>query len=179
MHARRLSHLTFALLVCARPVAAEVVVVLNSNDHNVSLIDSLWFAPLALVIGIPPAQFVAAVLITNFVESLAHANVHLSFGTIGNRPLVSSSYHQVHHAIGIGHEGPARGCNFATQFPVWDSLFGSAEYRPLYPPTGVRDQLTGAHLWVGCLVATDHRRPPASPSRWRPAIQPGSTGSQQ
>ena len=114
-----------------------------------SLIESLWFALLALVIGIPPAQFVAAVLITNFVESLSHANLRLSFGPVGNRVLVSPSYHRVHHAIGLGHEGPARGCNFATLFPVWDSLFGTAEHRPLYLPTGVRDQLTGADYGSG------------------------------
>jgi sterol desaturase/sphingolipid hydroxylase (fatty acid hydroxylase superfamily) len=114
-----------------------------------SLIESLWFALLALIIGIPPAQFVAAVLTTNFVESLAHANVRLNFGPIGDRILVSPSYHRVHHAIGLGHEGPARGCNFATLFPAWDSLFGTAEYRPLYLPTGVRDRHAGADYGTG------------------------------
>ncbi len=114
-----------------------------------SLIEAIWFALLALVIGIPPAQFVAAVLIANFVESLSHTNLRLSFGTVGDRLLVSPSYHRVHHAIGLGHEGPARGCNFATLFPVWDSLFGTAEYQPLFPPTGIRDQLDGADYGAG------------------------------
>lgn len=114
-----------------------------------SLIKALWFALLAITIGIPPAQFVMVVLITNFIESLSHANLRLSFGAVGNRLLVSPAYHRVHHGIGIGHEGPAGGCNFATLFPAWDVLFRTAELRALYPPTGIRDQLDGVDYGEG------------------------------
>ena len=46
-----------------------------------------------------------------------------------------------HHAIGAGHEGRVHGCNFAVLFPLWDMVFGTADYRPVVEPTGIRDQL--------------------------------------
>ena len=116
-----------------------------------SLIEALWLSLLALAIGIAPAQFVAIVLVMRLVENLSHANVRLSFGALGDRLLVSPRYHRIHHGIGIGHEGRARGCNFATLFPAWDVLFGTANFAPLYPATGIRDQLTGADYGTGFL----------------------------
>ena len=56
---------------------------------------------------------------------------------------------RVHHAIGFGHEGPARGCNFASLLPIWDILFGTADFSPIYPATGIRDQLAGARYGDG------------------------------
>lgn len=109
-----------------------------------SLIEAVWLALLAFAIGIPPATFVAALLVIGFVESLSHANVRFGFGPIGERLLVSPHYHRLHHAIGVGHEGRAGGCNFATLFPVWDILFGTANFDKDYPATGIRDQLDGA-----------------------------------
>lgn len=116
-----------------------------------SLIEALWLALLALAIGIAPAQFVAIVLFMRFVENLSHANVRMSFGAVGDRLLVSPRYHRIHHGMGVGHEGRARGCNFATLFPVWDLLFGTANLAPLYPATGIRDQLEGADYGAGFL----------------------------
>ncbi len=69
--------------------------------------------------------------------------MRLSFGRIGDRLLVSPHFHRRHHAIGDGHEGALRGCNFAVLFPIWDVLFGSANFEPGYPATGIRDQLDG------------------------------------
>lgn len=60
---------------------------------------------------------------------------------------MSPRYHRLHH--GIGHEGAARGCNFATLFPVWDMLFGTAHFERAYPPTGIRDQLDGRDYGQG------------------------------
>lgn len=116
-----------------------------------SLIEALWLALLAFAIGIPPAQFVAAVLVMRLIENLSHANLRTGFGTLGGRLLVSPRYHRIHHGIGVGHEGPARGCNFATLFPVWDIFFGTADFSHSYPPTGIRDQLTGACYGNGFL----------------------------
>ena len=70
---------------------------------------------------------------------------------------MSPSFHRRHHAIGFGHEGTARGCNFAVLFPVWDVVFGTADFRPGFLPTGIRDQLAGrdygrgfwAQQWFG------------------------------
>ena len=95
------------------------------------------------LIGVPPAQFALIVVLSRMVESLSHSNVRLTFGRVGDRVLVSPRFHRVHHAIGIGHEGAYRGCNFAVLFPVWDVLFGTANFHAACAPTGVRDQLAG------------------------------------
>jgi sterol desaturase/sphingolipid hydroxylase (fatty acid hydroxylase superfamily) len=33
--------------------------------------------------------------------------------------------------------------NFAVLFPIWDILFRTADWRPGFVPTGIRDQLSG------------------------------------
>jgi sterol desaturase/sphingolipid hydroxylase (fatty acid hydroxylase superfamily) len=117
-----------------------------SDDRNHLLDDLLIdgaFALIALLIGVAPAQFVALTVASRVVESLSHANVRLSFGRVGEYLLVSPRFHRVHHAIGLGHEGYRCGCNFAVLFPIWDVLFGTANFIREYPATGVRDQLDG------------------------------------
>jgi sterol desaturase/sphingolipid hydroxylase (fatty acid hydroxylase superfamily) len=106
----------------------------------------------ALAIGVPGNQFVLLVLLMRFVESLSHANLRLGFGALGDRLLVSPRFHRIHHGIGVGHEGTARGCNFATLFPVWDVLFGTANFGRDFPATGIRDQLDGADYGRGFLA---------------------------
>jgi sterol desaturase/sphingolipid hydroxylase (fatty acid hydroxylase superfamily) len=131
------------------------------NDDRNHLLDEViagfWFAGVAFLIGVPPGQFVLAVMLTRFVESLSHANVRLSFGAIGERLLVSPRFHRTHHGIGIGHEGRRHGCNFATLFPLWDIVFGTANFRHRGAATGISDQLEGreygetfvAQQWLG------------------------------
>ena len=123
-----------------------------ADDRN-HLLDDLigdaLFALIALAIGVPPGQFITIVVATRVVESLSHANVRMGFGWLGERLLVSPRFHRVHHAIGLGHEGVARGCNFAVLFPVWDKLFGTANWDNAFPPTGIRDQLEGRDYGVG------------------------------
>ena len=117
-----------------------------SDDRNHLLDDLLMdgaFALVALLIGVPPAQFVAVVLASRAIESLSHANLRLYFGRVGEYLLVSPRFHRVHHAIGLGHEGRAQGCNFAVLLPVWDVMFGTANLERVFPPTGIRDQLDG------------------------------------
>jgi sterol desaturase/sphingolipid hydroxylase (fatty acid hydroxylase superfamily) len=131
-----------------------------SDDRNHLLDDALIdgaFALVALLIGVPPAQFITIVVASRVLESLSHANVRMSFGRIGEYLLVSPRFHRVHHAIGYGHEGPARGCNFAVLFPLWDVIFRTADMRDHYPATGIRDQSDGrdygdtfwAQQWLG------------------------------
>jgi sterol desaturase/sphingolipid hydroxylase (fatty acid hydroxylase superfamily) len=123
-----------------------------SDDRNHLLDDLLVdgaFALVALLIGMAPAQFVTLVVASRVVESLSHANVRLSFGRIGERLLVSPRFHRVHHAIGLGHEGSHRGCNFSVLFPIWDVLFGTANFAREFPATGVRDQLDGRDYGSG------------------------------
>ena len=123
-----------------------------TDDRNhlldMVLIDGA-LAIVALAIGVAPGHFVAIVALTRAVESLAHANVRLSFGRVGEWLVVSPRFHRTHHAIGLGHEGASRGCNFAVLFPVWDHLFGTANPVRGYPATGIRDQLHGRDYGEG------------------------------
>ena len=120
----------------------------NRNHLLDDLIVAAVFSFVALAIGVPPGQFVLIVVASRVVESLSHANIRIGFGW-GERVLVSPRFHRVHHAIGLGHEGKAQGCNFAVLFPVWDQLFGTANFEVVYPPTGIRDQETGRNYGEG------------------------------
>lgn len=118
------------------------------SDNRNHLLDDLLrdtvMVLVALLIGIPPGQFIAVVACTQLLESLSHANARLSFGPL-ERVFVSPRFHRLHHSIGIGHESNGKGTlgghNFAVLFPVWDLLFGTACFDNRYDPTGVRDQL--------------------------------------
>lgn len=117
------------------------------SDNRNHLLDDLLrdaiLALLALLIGVAPGQFIMLVIASRMLQSLQHANLRWRFGAIGERLLVSPSFHRLHHAIGYGHEGAAKGCNFAVLLPVWDVLFGTADFRPGFVATGIRDQLDG------------------------------------
>lgn len=114
-----------------------------SDDRN-HLLDELvreaLKACLALAIGVEPAQFIGLLIATRMLQSLQHANVRWSLGPVG-RLIVSPIFHRRHHAIGVGHEGRYRGCNFAVLFPLWDMVFRTADYSLEVQPTGIRDQL--------------------------------------
>ncbi len=116
------------------------------------MLGDLWVVLVALAIGIPPGQFIGIVVVTRFMESLSHTNVRMSFGWLGDRLLVSPAFHRTHHGIGVGHEGHAMGCNFAPLFPLWDMLFGTADFSRRFPATGIRDQLQGADYGEGIIA---------------------------
>jgi sterol desaturase/sphingolipid hydroxylase (fatty acid hydroxylase superfamily) len=134
------------------------------SDNRNHLLDDVLrdslFVFVALLLGVPPAQFIAVVAVMQLMESLSHANVRLSFGPL-ERLFVSPRFHRQHHAIGVGHEshgpGSLGGCNFAVLFPVWDLIFRSARFDGGLEATGVRDQLQGrdygrgfwAQQWLG------------------------------
>lgn len=115
------------------------------------LIADLWLVLVALLIGVPSGQFIAIIILMRMVESLSHANTRMGFGWLGERALVSPHFHRLHHGIGIGHEGAARGCNFAPLFPLWDIIFRTADFSRALHPTGISDQLTGADYGNGFL----------------------------
>ena len=63
------------------------------DDRNHVLddvIQSCFFAAIALVIGVTPSQFVVTAF-TNFMQSIQHTNARLPFGWLGERLLVSRS----------------------------------------------------------------------------------------
>ena len=117
------------------------------SDNRNHLIDDMirdaLVAGVALLIGVAPEQFMLLTVASRAVQSVQHANLRWRWGRAAERLLVSPSFHRLHHAIGFGHDGPARGCNFAVLFPVWDILFGTADWRPGFMATGIRDQLDG------------------------------------
>jgi sterol desaturase/sphingolipid hydroxylase (fatty acid hydroxylase superfamily) len=135
------------------------------SDNRNHLLDDVLrdsvFVLVALLVGIPPEQFVAVVACAQLLESLSHANVRMDFGPVLGRVLVSPRFHRLHHAIGVGHEskgpGSLGGVNFAVLFPVWDLLFRTADLASPLQPTGLRDQLSGrdygqgfwAQQWLG------------------------------
>ncbi len=115
------------------------------------LVAVVW-AVVAQAVGMPPEQFVAVVALTQLLENFQHANVRLSFGTWGDRCLISPRFHRWHHSVGWGHESPRAGDangsplplgghNFGVLFPWWDDWLGTALRRPQDPATGIRDQM--------------------------------------
>jgi len=127
-----------------------------SDDRNHLLddvISFLWFGIIGLAIGIPPLQFPLLILFLRFMESLSHANVRLSFGRIGERLLVSPRFHRRHHALKAAGR---TSCNYGAVFPYWDMLFRTADFSPVYLPTGdaraPEAMATGSYLaqqWSG------------------------------
>jgi sterol desaturase/sphingolipid hydroxylase (fatty acid hydroxylase superfamily) len=108
-----------------------------TDDRNHLLDDAiaaLWFGALALLIGVPPAQFVVIVMLRQLAESMSHANVRLDFGWLGERVLVSPRFHRIHHGeLSAGEDGR----NYAVLLPVWDWIFRTGDFdRTSYPRTG-------------------------------------------
>ena len=101
------------------------------------LIAALWVGGLALLIGVPPEQFPLLVLVLRIAEAFSHANVRVSFGRVGERLLVSPRFHRQHHGVlSAGQDGH----NFAVLLPVWDWVFGTADFRRSdFPRTGDPD----------------------------------------
>jgi sterol desaturase/sphingolipid hydroxylase (fatty acid hydroxylase superfamily) len=113
----------------------------DSRNHLLDdLIRDAIRALVALAIGVAPGQFVLLVIATRVLQSIHHANLPWSYGPLGTL-IVSPVFHRRHHAIGYGHEGEYRGCNFAVLLPLWDVLFGTADWQRGVEPTGIRDQL--------------------------------------
>lgn len=119
------------------------------SDNRNHLLDDVLrdaiFALLARFIGVEPGQFVALTALSQLLESLQHANLKLWFGPVLERLIVSPRFHRLHHSVGIGHESAGQGTlgghNFAVLFPVWDMLFGTANFERRWDATGIRDQV--------------------------------------
>ena len=119
------------------------------SDNRNHLLDDVLVDVIVVVvaqlIGVPPGQFIVIVALTQLSESFQHANVRIGFGLFGERIWVSPRFHRLHHAIGLGHESTGRntlgGRNFGVLLPIWDTLFGTANFERRYEATGVRDQV--------------------------------------
>ena len=107
-----------------------------SDDRNHladEVISFLWSAAIALLIGIPPMQFPMLILVLRFLESLSHANARVSFGAVGDRMLISPRFHRAHHGVLAAGQ---QSCNYGAILPVWDMLFGTADFGREYVRTG-------------------------------------------
>ncbi len=122
----------------------------NRNHLLDDVIVAVVWVLIAQIIGIAPSQFVAVVAITQLFENFQHANLRVSFGTLGERLWVSPRFHRLHHAIGLGHESqPQQGAqpavlgghNFGVLLPWWDAWFGTANFDSHFEATGIRDQV--------------------------------------
>ena len=111
----------------------------NRNHLLDDVIRDLIVIVIAQLIGIAPSQYVAIVALTQLSESFQHANLRLWFGPVGERLWVSPRFHRTHHAIGRSER---QNCNFGVLLPWWDMLFGTADFKLRYEPTGVLDQTT-------------------------------------
>ena len=129
----------------------------NRNHLVDDLIRDAVLAFVAIFIGVAPGQFLGFVVLTRVWQSLQHANLGVAFPAWFARILVSPGFHRLHHGVGIGHEGPARGVNFAVIFPVWDWIFRTADWSAeqrlargeTLEPTGIRDQEQGVNYGRG------------------------------
>ena len=108
-----------------------------TDDRNHVIDDVLaaaWLAGLAVLIGVPPGQFPIILMLLRLAESFSHANARIHFGWLGERLLVSPRFHRLHHGVlSVG----ASGKNYAVLLPVWDWVFGTADFRrDIFPRTG-------------------------------------------
>lgn len=93
------------------------------------------FLPImAILFRVPPEMAIAAAFIFFVPDTCAHLNVRIPLGsyvTWINNP----QWHRIHHSVLVEH----RDKNFASFFPFWDILFGTAWMpRPdEYPATGI------------------------------------------
>jgi sterol desaturase/sphingolipid hydroxylase (fatty acid hydroxylase superfamily) len=111
-----------------------------SDDRNHLLDDllaSVYFALVALLIGVQPDQYVLLLLASRLVESLSHANVRFGFGRVLDKVIVDPRFHRTHHARASASEPRIHDSNFGAVLPVWDLLFGTAVYDYKRRPTGV------------------------------------------
>jgi sterol desaturase/sphingolipid hydroxylase (fatty acid hydroxylase superfamily) len=108
-----------------------------TDDRNHVLDDVIaaaWIGVIAVLIGVPPGQFPVILMVLRLAESLSHANVRMSFGRVGERLLVSPRFHRLHHGVlSVANAGK----NYGVLLPVWDWMFGTADFRrDHYPRTG-------------------------------------------
>jgi sterol desaturase/sphingolipid hydroxylase (fatty acid hydroxylase superfamily) len=125
------------------------------TDQRNHLLDDLLVAFLLAifthVLGVPPGQFLGLIAVSQWIESLQHANLRARWGW-WRYLLVSPQFHRYHHAVGVGHESQSRvlgGHNFGVLFPWWDMMFATACFDDVYLPTGIRDQVQGQRDY-GC-----------------------------
>jgi len=134
-----------------------------TDDRN-HVVDDLLVTIVLVVfsqfVGVQPDDFVLILIVGRLVESWSHANIDMSFGRVGEKLLVGPRFHRLHHALAGPHERHIHDHNFAPVFPIWDILFGTANYDGKRRPTGVEDPGIDADNdrgWLGQQVVVFRR----------------------
>ena len=156
----------------------QVTVWSDDRNHIVDdLLMTLALAVFAQFIGVQPDDYILILMIGRLVESWSHANVDVSFGKVGERLLVGPRFHRLHHALAGPDERHIHDHNFAPVFPIWDILFGTANYDGKHRPTGVDDPAIDADNgrgWIAQQVTVFGRFVKAFvPRSRRTPVQPG------
>jgi sterol desaturase/sphingolipid hydroxylase (fatty acid hydroxylase superfamily) len=126
-----------------------------TDDRNHVLDDFLVTLVLVVfsqMVGVQPEDYVMILIVGRLVESWSHANIEMSFGRVGERLLVGPTFHRLHHARANHEERHIHDHNFAPVFPIWDILFGTANFDHKRRPTGVDDPLVdmdNGRGWLG------------------------------
>ena len=130
-----------------------------TDDRNHILDDllvTLVLAVFAQCVGVQPEDYVLILMIGRLIESWSHANVDMGFGRIGSRLVVGPRFHRLHHARPSSDERDIHDHNFAPVFPIWDILFGTANYDGRSRATGVADagiDADNGRGWLGQQIA--------------------------
>lgn len=130
-----------------------------TDDRNHILDDFLVTLVLAVfsqMVGVQPEDYVLIIVVGRMVESWSHANIDISFGRVGEKLLVGPRFHRQHHALATPGEPRIHDHNYAPVFPIWDILFGTANYDGRHRPTGVDDPAADADNgrgWIAQQVA--------------------------
>jgi sterol desaturase/sphingolipid hydroxylase (fatty acid hydroxylase superfamily) len=156
----------------------QVTVWSDDRNHIVDdLLVTLALAIFAQIVGVQPEDYILILMVGRLIESWSHANIDMSFGRIGERLIVGPRFHRLHHALASADERHIHDHNFAPVLPIWDMLFGTANYDGKRRPTGVDDPLVDADNgrgWLGQQVTVFGRFLRALvPQVRRASIRPG------
>ena len=93
--------------------------------------------PMWLLIGITVPQVLIRIWIIQIVGKMIHVNSRISYGPL-KYLIAEPRYHRIHHSVERKHWDK----NFASFFPIWDIIFGTAYFpkKEEYPATGLSDQ---------------------------------------
>jgi sterol desaturase/sphingolipid hydroxylase (fatty acid hydroxylase superfamily) len=117
----------------------------NDRDHYFDdFLEAMILTLVGMLIGVSPTEYALLVLFFALLENFSHANVRLRFGPAFDKLLVSPHFHRLHHMVMDPQRPRLHNCNFSLVFPVWDLLFGTANYQSETRPTGISDPMVDA-----------------------------------
>lgn len=103
--------------------------------------ESILIAPFTSIAGAIPIgllgasmeTFVVIAVLTEFHALLIHSRLRFDLGWLGDRLIISSNAHRIHHALDKEH----RDRNFGFTLSVWDYVFGTYARLPTRQPIAI------------------------------------------